>query len=140
MGKMGGFRSGRTGAGAGTIPYRHFPQKPATHFKFREPIGVKPLIRHIPTSRMSPLAVLFRRRRDYAVKGPSGRLKHDVRRVWECPICGRHERTGGQVVNRACPCHPDTDPPRIVWMRLVEHKSQKNKNEPPKEAQPDASP
>jgi len=54
------------------------------------------------------------------MKGPGGRLKHDVRRVWECPICGRREHTGGQVVNRLCPCHPDTDPPRLFWMRLVE--------------------
>jgi hypothetical protein len=71
------------------------------------------------------------------VKGPSGRLKHDVRRVWECPICGRRERTGGEVVNRACPCHPDTDPPRTVWMRLVEERP-KVKCSPPKEAPPDA--
>jgi hypothetical protein len=55
-----------------------------------------------------------------AIKGPSGRLKHDVRRVWECRVCGRRDRTGGQVVNRVCPCPHDLDPPRVVWMRLVE--------------------
>jgi hypothetical protein len=68
------------------------------------------------------------------MKGPSGRLKYDVRRVWECPICGRRERTGGQVVNRLCPCHPDNDPPRLVWMRLVEDGPKIPKAPPPPEA------
>jgi hypothetical protein len=54
------------------------------------------------------------------MKGPSGRLKFDVRRVWECPACGRRERTSGRVVTRTCFCQSAADPPRDVWMRLVE--------------------
>ncbi|HZT83222.1 MAG TPA: hypothetical protein VFA26_23535 [Gemmataceae bacterium] len=54
------------------------------------------------------------------MKGPGGRLKFDVRRVWECPACHHRARTGGDVVNRACDCQADADPPRQVWMRLVE--------------------
>jgi hypothetical protein len=56
------------------------------------------------------------------MKGPKGRMKHDVRRVWECPACGKRERTGGQVVNRLCPCQLGADPPRQSWMRLVEER------------------
>jgi hypothetical protein len=56
------------------------------------------------------------------MKGPRGRLKHDVRRVWECPACGKRERTGGQVVTRLCPCQADAAPPRQTWMRLVEER------------------
>jgi hypothetical protein len=54
------------------------------------------------------------------MKGPGGRLKHDVRRVWECPACGKRERSGGSVVNRLCPCGAAADPPKQAWMRLVE--------------------
>ena len=38
------------------------------------------------------------------MKGPGNRLRFDVRRVWECPICHRRERTSGEVVNRLCDC------------------------------------
>jgi hypothetical protein len=55
-----------------------------------------------------------------AIKGPKGRFKHDVRRVWQCPACGRRAWTGGNVVNRLCPCGAGEDPPRPTWMRLVE--------------------
>lgn len=43
-----------------------------------------------------------------------------MRRVWECPVCQRRERSGGEVVNRLCPCGGGVDPPRPTWMRLVE--------------------
>jgi hypothetical protein len=59
-----------------------------------------------------------------AIKGPSGRLKHDVRRVWECPACGRREHTGGEVVTRLCACQSEADPPRTIWMRLLEQPPQ----------------
>jgi len=62
------------------------------------------------------------------MKGPSGRLKFDVRRIWECPVCHRREKTGGNVVNRSCDCLAQNDPPRRTWMQLVE--------ETPKRAEP----
>jgi hypothetical protein len=39
----------------------------------------------------------------------------DVRRVWECPACGRRIKRQGDVVTYQCHCK---EPP--VWMRLVE--------------------
>ncbi|MCI0458286.1 MAG: hypothetical protein L0Z62_15080 [Gemmataceae bacterium] len=47
-----------------------------------------------------------------------------MRRLWECPACGRRERTGGSVVNRLCLCGERADPPRQVWMRLLEGAAQ----------------
>jgi tRNA(Ile2) C34 agmatinyltransferase TiaS len=49
------------------------------------------------------------------MKGPSGRLKFDVRRQWQCPRCGHHDSSAGQVVNYRCPnCQEPT------WMILQE--------------------
>lgn len=56
------------------------------------------------------------------MKGPGGRLRFDLRRVWECPVCHRKDWTSGDVVNRLCTCSAKTDPPRQVWMKLVETK------------------
>jgi hypothetical protein len=56
------------------------------------------------------------------MKGPGGRLKHFVRRYWECPVCHRREWTGGHVVNRLCDCLSKSDPPRQTWMTLIEDK------------------
>jgi hypothetical protein len=39
----------------------------------------------------------------------------DVRRAWECPVCGRRVRRQGDITTYQCHCQ---DPP--VWMRLVE--------------------
>lgn len=38
------------------------------------------------------------------MKGPDERLKYDFRRVWECPICKRREKTDGGVTFRFCQC------------------------------------
>lgn len=54
------------------------------------------------------------------MKGPSGRLRFDVRRVWECPLCRRREKTRGTVVGLRCDCVAKKDPSRHTWMRLVE--------------------
>jgi hypothetical protein len=54
------------------------------------------------------------------MKGPSGRLRFDVRRVWECPVCHRRDKTSGKVVHRLCDCLAKSNPPRQTWMRLVE--------------------
>src|SRR5262249_36899122 len=54
------------------------------------------------------------------MKGPRGRSKHEVRRLWECPVCRRREYTSGQVVNRLCECLATQQPPKRTWMRLLE--------------------
>jgi hypothetical protein len=54
------------------------------------------------------------------MKGPYQRLKYDLRRVWECPRCHHKERTGGEVINRLCPCQEQEPPRQQVWMKLVE--------------------
>jgi hypothetical protein len=59
------------------------------------------------------------------MKGPGNRVRHDVRRVWQCPACGRREKTGGQVVCLRCNCGTAgtaTDPP---WMQLIEDRPAK---------------
>ena len=54
------------------------------------------------------------------MKGPQARTKHDVRRVWECPCCGRRLLTGGDVVSLVCACPGAAEPPPRTFMRLVE--------------------
>lgn len=48
------------------------------------------------------------------MKGPGVRLDLDVRRVWECPQCGRISKSDGSRVARRCACTDEG-----VWMRLV---------------------
>lgn len=67
------------------------------------------------------------------MKGPAARWKHDVRRVWMCPACGRRERTGGHIVHVSCDCQMKGDLPRQTWMRLMER-------EPPLPPPPPAEP
>lgn len=54
------------------------------------------------------------------MKGPFERLKYDLRRVWECPLCHRRERTSGEVVNLSCSCQPTNENSSAVVMKLVE--------------------
>lgn len=54
------------------------------------------------------------------MKGPYGRLRYRVQRVWQCPVCQRRERTPGSVVARRCTCQAKSDPSRMVWMQLIE--------------------
>lgn len=54
------------------------------------------------------------------MKGPSGRLKYDALRQWECPVCRRRDRTDGAIVNRRCETCLKSSPSRLSWMRLVE--------------------
>lgn len=58
--------------------------------------------------------------KETAIKGPPGRWKFDVRRVWECPVCRRKERTGGHVVSRLCDCQVQLPAAEQKWMQLVE--------------------
>src|SRR5262245_20027976 len=53
------------------------------------------------------------------MKGPSERLKYDLRRVWECPACRRRERTAGTVTFRHCSCQMKQMVGRAVVMKLV---------------------
>jgi len=41
------------------------------------------------------------------MKGPYERLKYDLRRVWECPVCRARVRTGGNVTSLLCEGGPD---------------------------------
>ena len=54
------------------------------------------------------------------MKGPYERLKYDLRRVWECPVCAHKERTSGAIATRLCGCQEKTPLPEQRWMRLVE--------------------
>jgi hypothetical protein len=54
------------------------------------------------------------------MKGPYERLKFDLRRVWECPICKRRERTAGTVTFRHCNCRMKQVDGQPVVMKLVE--------------------
>jgi hypothetical protein len=54
------------------------------------------------------------------MKGPSERLKYDLRRLWECPVCNRRERTAGSVTYRFCVCQMKQVEGKPVPMKLVE--------------------
>ena len=54
------------------------------------------------------------------MKGPYERLKYDLRRIWECPVCHHKERTGGAVTSQMCRCQDETPPEQRVWMKLVD--------------------
>ena len=64
------------------------------------------------------------------MKGPSGRGKHDVSRVWECPLCNRRSITTGVVVHLTCPCGDQCIPERTIWMRLIEDNGERRRVSP----------
>jgi hypothetical protein len=53
------------------------------------------------------------------MKGPYERLKYDLRRLWECPVCKRRERTDGGVTFRHCDCGTKQEGGQPVVMRLI---------------------
>lgn len=53
------------------------------------------------------------------MKGPFQRLKFDLRRQWECPVCKRRERTAGTVTFRHCTCQMQKLDGKPVAMKLV---------------------
>jgi len=53
------------------------------------------------------------------MKGPYERLKYDLRRLWECPVCKRRERTDGGVTFRHCECGTKQEGGQPVVMRLI---------------------
>lgn len=56
------------------------------------------------------------------MKGPGLRVELDVRRIWECPACGRCDRFLGDVVSAQCSCRDGG-----VNMRLIEGRRQVRK-------------
>jgi hypothetical protein len=54
------------------------------------------------------------------MKGPYERLKYDLRRVWECPVCKRRERAAGSVTFKHCLCQMQQLDGKPVVMKLVE--------------------
>lgn len=54
-----------------------------------------------------------------SVKGPFQRLQHDLRRLWECPVCHRRLRAPGQVTALLCPCQREPAVEHPQWMRLL---------------------
>jgi hypothetical protein len=53
------------------------------------------------------------------MKGPYERLKYDLRRLWECPVCKRRERTPGTVTFRHCACGTKSEGGQPVVMLLI---------------------
>jgi len=53
------------------------------------------------------------------MKGPYERLKYDLRRLWECPVCKRRERTDGGVTFRHCECGTKQESGQPVVMKLI---------------------
>jgi hypothetical protein len=54
------------------------------------------------------------------MKGPHERLKYDLRRLWECPVCKRRERAPGSVTYRFCQCQMKQVDGKPVVMKLIE--------------------
>ena len=54
------------------------------------------------------------------MRGPYERLKYDLRRLWECPVCKRRERTPGSVTFMHCLCQMQQLDGQPVVMKLVE--------------------
>ena len=59
------------------------------------------------------------------MKGPYERLKYDLRRVWECPVCHHKERADGSVTTLVCRCQAAKDSLDRVVMKLVEDRIQR---------------
>ena len=75
------------------------------------------------------------------MKGPFERLKYDLRRVWECPVCHHRERAGGTVTTFVCRCQASKDSLDRVVMKLVEDRTQRRLPmfvPPTEETQPEA--
>lgn len=54
------------------------------------------------------------------MKGPYERLKYDLRRLWECPVCHKRERTPGWATSRFCHCQMKQVDGQPVVMKLIE--------------------
>ena len=54
------------------------------------------------------------------MKGPYQRLKFDLRRLWECPVCHYRVHTPGDVTTQLCRCQEQVDPANRRFMHLME--------------------
>ncbi len=54
------------------------------------------------------------------MKGPYQRLKYDLRRLWECPVCQHRAHTHGDVTTVLCRCQQQVDPAARRYMHLIE--------------------
>ncbi len=54
------------------------------------------------------------------MRGPFERLKYDLRRLWECPLCKKRERTNGQVTSLFCRCSTADGGGAPTCMQLLE--------------------
>jgi hypothetical protein len=59
------------------------------------------------------------------MRGPFERLKYDLRRLWECPVCKRRDRTTGTVTFRHCSCQMNKADGKFIVMKLVEDSVQR---------------
>ncbi|MBX9680099.1 MAG: hypothetical protein K2X38_15155 [Gemmataceae bacterium] len=65
------------------------------------------------------------------MKGPSGRITYQAKRMWHCPKCQRKVLTGGHITNQACTCQPG----QTVWMHVAsDHSSPRDLSPPPSHA------
>jgi hypothetical protein len=53
------------------------------------------------------------------MKGPYERLKYDLRRLWECPLCKRRERLAATVTYRHCLCQMKQLDGKPIVMKLI---------------------
>ena len=68
------------------------------------------------------------------MKGPYERLKYDMRRVWECPVCQHRERTPGTTTSLLCRCQEKVEPAERRLMRLLQEGGERmvaGRDEPP---------
>ena len=63
------------------------------------------------------------------MKGPFERLKYDLRRMWECPLCHHRERAAGSVTFVVCRCQEKSGG-QAVQMKLVDDRI-RHRNEVP---------
>jgi hypothetical protein len=54
------------------------------------------------------------------MKGPGHGNQYDVRRVWECPVCQKRVKTGGQVVSLRCEACARNKTGDTACMKLLE--------------------
>jgi hypothetical protein len=58
------------------------------------------------------------------MKGPGHSKRCDVRRVWECPVCQKRVKTGGNIVHLRCEACARNKTGDTAWMRLLEPRRQ----------------
>jgi hypothetical protein len=51
------------------------------------------------------------------MKGPGLRVNLDVRRLWQCPLCGAERRAAASVTALRCGCTPERPRMRLVEVR-----------------------